>query len=102
MKEVSHLEKEGFIERSDSPWSAQTVLVKKKDGSWRMCVDYTKLNEKTVIDAYPIPRIDDNLDALSGAKWFTTLDCNIAYHQVPLEEEDKPKTAFATPMGDLY
>ena len=100
--EVSRLEREGFIERSDSPWSAQTVLVKKKDGSWRMCVDYRKLNEKTVKDAYPIPRIDDNLDALSGAKWFTTLDCNMAYHQVPMEEEDKPKTAFATPMGGLH
>ena len=100
--EVSRLEREGFIERSDSPWSAQTVLVKKKDRSWRMCVDYRKLNEKTVKDAYPIPRIDDNLDALSGAKWFTTLDCNMAYHQVPMEEEDKPKTAFATPMGGLY
>ena len=101
-KEVNRLEKEGFIEKSDSPWSAQTVLVKKKDGSWRMCFDYRKLNDKTVKDAYPIPRIDDNLDALSGAKWFTTLDCNMAYHQVPLEEGDKPKTAFATPMGGLY
>ena len=101
-KEVNRLEKDGFIEKSDSPWSAQTVLVKKKDGSWRMCVDYRKLNDKTIKDAYPIPRIDDNLDALSGAKWFTTLDCNMAYHQVPLEEKDKPKTAFATPMGGLY
>ena len=72
---MSRLEKEGFIEKSDSPWSAQTVLVKKKDGTWRMCVDYRRLNDKTVKDAYPIPRIDDNLDALSGAKWFTTLDC---------------------------
>ena len=96
---MSRLEKGGFIEKSDSPWSAQTVLVKKKDGTWRMCVDYRRLNDKTVKDAYPIPRINDNLDALSGAKWFTTLDCNMAYHQVPLDESDKPKTAFATPMG---
>ena len=65
-------------------------------------MDYRKLNDKTVKDVYPIPRIDDNLDALSEAKWFTTLDCNMAYHQVPLEEEDKQKTAFATPMGGLY
>ena len=100
-KEVSRLEKESFIERSDSHWSAQTVLVKQKDGSWRKCVDYRKLNEKKVKDTYPIPRIDDNLDALSGAKWFTTLDCNMAYHQVPMEEEDKLKTAFATPIGGL-
>ena len=101
-KEVSRLEKEGFIEKSDSPWSAQTVLVKKKDGAWRMCVDYRKLNDKTVKDAYPIPRTDDYLNALSAAKWFTTLDCNMAYHQVPLDESDKPETAFATPMGGLY
>ena len=60
-----------------------------------MCVDYRTLNEKTMKDAYPIPRINDNLDALSGSYWFTSLDCDMAYHQVPLEEADKEKTAFA-------
>ena len=90
--EVKRLEKEGFIEKSDSPWSAQTVLVKKKDGSWRMFVDYRKFNDKMVKNVYPIPRIDDNLDALGGAKWSTTFDCNMAYNQVPLEEKDKKKT----------
>ena len=101
-EEVKKLEEKGLIEKSNSPWSAQTVLVRKKDGSWRMCVDYRKLNEKTIKDAYPIPRINDNLDALSGSDWFTRLDCDMAYHQVPGAEEDKKKTAFATPRGGLY
>ena len=101
-EEVKRLEEKGLIEKSNSPWSAQTVLVRKKDGSWRLCVDYRKLNEKTIKDAYPIPRINDNIDALSGSHWFTSLDCDMAYHQVPLAEEDKEKTAFATPRGGLY
>ena len=67
-----------------------------------MCVDYRKLNKKTIKDAYPIPRINDNLDALSGSDWFTSLDCDMAYHQIPVAEEDKEKTAFATPRGGLY
>ena len=71
------MEERGLIEKSISPWSAQTVLVWKKDGSWRMCFDYRKLNEKTIKDAYPIPRINDNLDALSGSDWFASLDCHM-------------------------
>jgi hypothetical protein len=74
-------------------------MVRKKDNTWRMCVDYRKLNNKTVKDAYPIPRIQDNLDSFVGAKWFSSLDCNMAYHQISLEESDKPKTGFATPTG---
>lgn len=101
-KEIEKLEKRGLIEKSTSPWSSQLVLVQKKDGSWRMCVDYRKLNERTIKDAYPITRIDDNLDALSGADWFTSLDLDMAYHQVPMEDGDKEKTAFATPRGGLY
>ena len=101
-EEVRKLEEKDLIEKYISLWSAQTVLVKKKDGSWRMCVDYMKLNEKTIKDAYPIPRIDDNLNNLFGSDWFTSLDCDMAYHQVPLEEEDKEKTAFATHRGGLY
>ena len=101
-EQVKNLEQQGFIEKSDSPYSAQTVLVKKKDGNWRMCVDYRKLNEKTVKDAYPLPRVEDNLDSLSGASLFSTLDCNMAYHQIEVDERDKMKTAFATPTGGLY
>ena len=100
--EIEKLESKGLIEKSESPWSSQLVLVRKKDNSWRMCVDYRKLNAKTVKDAYPIPRIQDNLDSLNGAQWFTSLDCGMAYHQIPVEEIDRPKTAFATPRGGLY
>ena len=101
-EEIKNLEEKGLIEKSNSPWSSQTVMVQKKDGSWRMCVDYRRLNEKTIKDAYPLTRIDENLDALEGAEWFSSLDLDMAYHQVPLAEEDKDKTAFATPRGGLY
>ncbi|CAG2223353.1 Transposon Ty3-G Gag-Pol polyprotein,Transposon Ty3-I Gag-Pol polyprotein [Mytilus edulis] len=84
------------------PWSAPIVLVQKKDSSWRLCVDYRKLNDRTIKDAYPIPRIEDNLDALNGSKWFSSLDLDMAYHQIPMKLCDKEKTAFATPMGGLY
>lgn len=66
-EEVKRLEERGLIEKSTSPWSAQTVLLRKKDGSWIIYVDYRELNEKTIKDAYPIPRIEDNLDALLGS-----------------------------------
>lgn len=69
-------------------------MVKKKDGSWRMCVDYRKLNERTEKDAYPLTGIDEYLDALDGADWFTSLDLEMAYHQVPMLEEDKEKNSF--------
>lgn len=76
--------------------------MKKKDGSWRVCVDYRRLNAITVNDAYPIPSIEDDLDALAGSKGFTTGDLNMAFHQVPMAEQDKKKTAFATPRGGLF
>lgn len=101
-EEIEKLEQRGLIEKSSSPWSSQTVMVQKKDGTWRMCIDYRKLNEKTIKDAYPLTRIDENLDALDGAEWYTSLDLDMAYHQVPMEEPDKEKTAFATPRGGLY
>ena len=101
-EELKQLENKGIIEKSESPWSPQIVMVQKHDGSWRMCVDYRKLNEKTIKDAYPIPRVDENLDALSGADWFSSLDLDMAYHQVPMEKVDREKTAFALPRGGLY
>lgn len=72
------------------------VLVTKKDGSFRFCLDYRKINDVTVKDSQPLPRIDDSLDALSGSKWFSTLDLKSGYWQVEVEPEDRPKTAFAT------
>ena len=73
--------------------------MRKKDGSWRLCFDFRKLNSVTHRDAYPLPRIDATLDSLAGAKFFTTLDLASGYWQVELEEEDKEKTAFTTPQG---
>uniref|UniRef100_A0A1X7SDE3 Reverse transcriptase domain-containing protein n=1 Tax=Amphimedon queenslandica TaxID=400682 RepID=A0A1X7SDE3_AMPQE len=88
-----------IISRSHSPWSSPIILVKKKDGSLRFCVDYRKVNEVTRKDAYPLPRIDDTLDTLAGSQWFTTLDLLSGYWQVEVEEEDREKTAFCTKEG---
>ena len=98
-KHVNDMLDGGVIERSSSPWAAGVVLVRKKDGSTRFCVDYRKLNGLTIKDAYPLPRIDDSLDSLSGSAWFSTLDLCSGYWQVSVKEEDRPKTAFVTRKG---
>ena len=84
----------GQIEPSDSPWSSPVILVTKKDGGTRFCVDYRHLNDVTKKDAYPLPRIDDTLDMLAGKQWFSTLDLASGYWQVSLSQETRVKTAF--------
>ncbi len=88
-----------IIRESSSPYSSPIVVVTKKDGTLRLCVDYRQLNAKTRRDAYPLPRIEESLDALSGARYFSTLDLASGYNQVAVEESDKNKTAFCTPFG---
>ena len=92
------MEREGIIERSSSEWAFPIVLVK-KDGSLRMCVDYRRLNAISDADAYPMPCVDDMIDALGKAKYITTLDLARGYWQVPVQEESRPQTAFTTPYG---
>uniref|UniRef100_A0A8C1XCE3 Gypsy retrotransposon integrase-like protein 1 n=1 Tax=Cyprinus carpio TaxID=7962 RepID=A0A8C1XCE3_CYPCA len=87
------------IRESCSPYASPIVLVKKKDGSLRMCVDYRQLNARTRKDAFPLPRIEESLDSLTGARWFSTMDLASGYNQVPVSEQDRPKTAFCTPFG---
>ena len=91
----------GVVRPSSSAWAAATVLVRKADGSVRWCVDYRKLNDRTLKDAYPLPRIDMCFDSLGGSGWFTTLDLQSGYWQIPVAEADIPKTAFITKYG-LY
>ena len=102
MTQVQQMLSSGGICPSNSPWASPVVMVKKKDGSLRFCVDFRQLNEATIKDAHPIPRIDDLLDALHGARWFSTLDLKSGYWQVPIQEQDKEKTAFRTSSGQLF
>ena len=90
------------IHPSNSLWASLVVMVKKKDGSLRFCVDFRQLNAATVKDAHPIPRIDDLLNALHGDRWFSTLDLKSGYWQVPTQEQNKEKTAFRTSSGQLF
>lgn len=96
---INQLLEAQVIRESSSPYTSPIVLVKKKDGSLRMCVDYRQLNSKTCKDAFPLPRIEESLDALTGARWFSTMDLVSGYNQVPVAEADRPKTAFCTPFG---
>ncbi|UYV82442.1 K02A2.6-like, partial [Cordylochernes scorpioides] len=96
---VKEMLDQNIIEPSSSPWVSPVVLVKKKDGSTRFCVDYRKLNDVTKKDSYPFPRIDATLDTLAGSQWFSTLDLKSGYWQVEMHPDDKEKTAFTTGSG---
>ncbi|XP_026064099.1 uncharacterized protein LOC113047063 [Carassius auratus] len=96
---INQLLEASIIRESCSPYASPIVLVKKKDGTLRMCVDYRQLNAKTRKDAFPLPRIEESLDSLTGACWFSTMDLASGYNQVPVTDQDRPKTAFCTPFG---
>ena len=98
-KEVPQMLENGIIRPSQSPWSFPVVIVPKKDGSKRFCINYMRLNSITKKDTYPLPRIDETLDALGKARIFSTLDMPSGYWQIKIAEQDKPKTAFACREG---
>ncbi|GJT99834.1 putative reverse transcriptase domain-containing protein [Tanacetum coccineum] len=97
--QLQELQDNGFIRPSHSPWGAHVLFVKKKDGSFRMCIDYRELNKLTVKNRYPLPRIDDLFDQLQGARHFSKIDLRSGYHQLRVHEDDIPKTAFRTRYG---
>jgi hypothetical protein len=100
-KQIEELLEKGFIRPSSSPWGAPVLFVNKKDGSRRMCVDYRSLNEVTIKNKYPLPRIEDLFDQMKGAKIFSKIDLRSGYHQLKIRAEDVPKTAFTT-RYELY
>ena len=95
--EVEKMLRQGVISPSSSPWASPTVLITKKDGKTRFCVDYRELNQVTVKDAYPLPRVEDCIDNLEGAQWFCTMDVQSGFWQVELDPKDKEKTSFSVP-----
>jgi hypothetical protein len=100
-KQIAELQAKGFIRPSSSPWGAPVLFVEKKDGTQWMCVDYRSLNEVTIKNKYPLPRIEDLFDQMKGASIFLKIDLRSGYHQLKIRESDIPKTAFGTRYG-LY
>jgi hypothetical protein len=98
-RQVAQLLQKGWIRQSKSPWSSGVVLAKKKDGSWRLCVDFRAVNDITVKDRFPLPRVDDILDCVGNATIFSKIDLQMGYHQVRMAEESVEVTAFGTATG---
>ena len=96
---VERLQENNIIEPSAGPWASNIVVVRKKDGRLRLCVDYRAVNSRTYHDSYPLPNVEATFDALSGASWFCTLDLRAGYHNIPVAEEDRDKTQFVTRRG---
>ncbi|GJW91471.1 putative nucleotidyltransferase, ribonuclease H [Tanacetum coccineum] len=97
--QLKELQDRGFIRPSLSPWGAPVLFVKKKDGSFRMCIDYRELKKLTVKNRYPLPRIDDLFDQLQGSQLFSNIDLRSGYHQLRVQEDDIPNNAFRTRYG---
>lgn len=98
-KHLQDLVDSGVIRESDSPFASPIVVVRKKNGSVRLCIDYRKLNLQTIKDAYALPKLEDTFTALTGSKWFSVLDLKSGYYQIEMDEQDKCKTAFVCPLG---
>ena len=98
-KAVNDMEKDGVIQKSNSPWGSPILLVPKPDGTWRFCIDFRRLNRNTVTDAYPLPRMEDILQRAGGHEWYSAVDERSGYWQIQMNKEDIPKTAFVTPDG---
>ena len=101
-KQGNEMLEAGVSCQSNSPWASHIVLVHKKDGNWRFCIDFQKVNDLMVKDAYPLPQVNDIVDSLNGQKYFSTLDLTSGYWQVPVEQESIPKTAFVIPGGGHF
>jgi hypothetical protein len=100
-KQIDELSEKGYIRPSTLPWAAPLLFVEKKDGTKRMCIDYRALNEVTIKNKYPLPRIEDLFDQLRGASVFSKIDLRLGYHQLRIRPSDIPKTSFITKYG-LY
>lgn len=101
---MEEFERNHIIQPFESPWNAPLIVVPKKSDAqgnpkYRVCVDFRRLNQLPIEDAFPIPRIDEILDKLGRSRYYTTLDLASGYHQVPIKPEDRPKTAFSTDTG---
>ena len=96
---VSDMQEQGVVQPSSSPWASPVVLVPKKDGTLRFCIDYRRLNAITWKDVYPLPRVDDILIAFGESKYFSSLDLASGYWQIELDEDAKRKSAFTTYNG---
>ncbi|GJX23076.1 putative reverse transcriptase domain-containing protein [Tanacetum coccineum] len=99
LEQLQELSDKAFIRPNSSPWGAPVLFVKKKDGSFQMCIDYQELSKLTVKNRYPLPRIDDLFDQLQGSSVYSKIDLRSGYHQLRVREEDFPKTAFRTRYG---
>lgn len=98
-RHIQELLESGVIRESESPFASPIVVVRKKNGQVRLCIDYRRLNLQTIKDAYNLPKLEDTFSALNGSQWFSVLDLKSGYYQIEVEEADKPKTAFVCPLG---